>query len=218
MRFLPSVIVTYNSSYHSQIKASPSDKILVNEYTKQVNIPFSNDVLDTWREGHPNFIPFRPKQKVIKKIHKNGNLVSHKLTKRFEGPFTVGRVHDNGVTYELLREESNEVIRAHYKQLRLWKEPAPFIKKYLSICTDMKEYNDSRFSLPSVTYKQGSDSSEDYSFEGFGLPPDSSDESSVGVGESETGESYDDAYEETSTEESNTSSSSESSSDVPLLL
>ena len=172
-KVFPKILVNYNNSYHSQIKCSPSDKILMKEYSLVPKIPLSDDVVETWREGHPNFSPFKLHQKVIRKIPRCGNLVSHKLKPRFEGPYSIIKVQSNGVSYELQRDNSDKIVRAHYRQLRPWRELPHYIQKYIdrsSVNDDARE-DECNDSAPEI--------SDSYSFEGFGLPYISSSENDL---------------------------------------
>ena len=64
---LNSVLITYNNSYHSTIKMSPSQMILNNAHVSDNRFPLDNELLEVWKEGNPNFRPFTVNQRVIKK-------------------------------------------------------------------------------------------------------------------------------------------------------
>ena len=130
---LVKAVVTYNNTSHSQIGTSPSQFILQQVHSCIPACPIDNETRETWREGHPNFAPFRVGQKVIKKIVKTGNRVEHKLSQKFDGPFVIKKVQQNGVTYEIGKENSSDSIRAHHKQLRPWRRLPDYISKILNV-------------------------------------------------------------------------------------
>ena len=118
------LVMNYNSTVHSQLKMSPSQCILSRPHDINQPIPNDNRIVETWKEGHPNFCPFKVSQKVTKKIVKVGNKLEYKLGQKFEGPYSVTKVCSNGLTYEITKPDAvtNKCIKAHYKQLRLWRE------------------------------------------------------------------------------------------------
>ena len=102
-------------------------------HTTENNIPIDKRISSNWKEGHPQFSPFKINQKVLKKVRKIGNQVKDKLSRRYDGPFIVVKVQSNEVTYELKRYNSlnSKLIKAHYKQLKSWKEVPPYLKNYV---------------------------------------------------------------------------------------
>ena len=128
------VVTTYNNTWHSQINMSPSDCLLAKAY--DLNVPFigDEDLVVNWREGHPNFCPFKCGQKVLKRVIKIGNKLQYKLGQKFEGPFTINKVDSNKLTYELVKTSEGEIniVKAHYKQLRPFRELSRNILKYIS--------------------------------------------------------------------------------------
>lgn len=83
-------------------------------------------VRNLWQAGHPRFIPFAVGQMVLYRNHQPGNLTINKLRPRFDGPFAVERVNENGVTYTISRELGNGKImcrRVHYRQLKVFHGP-----------------------------------------------------------------------------------------------
>lgn len=130
--FLPKVITTYNNTHHSQIGCTPSQMILTKCHMND-HISIDNNILENWKPGHPNFAPFKIGQKVIKVIHKTGNLVKNKLTQKFEGPYIVTKVQSNGVSYEIKGiKNPNKVVKANHKQLREWKELSIKLQRILN--------------------------------------------------------------------------------------
>ena len=127
------LVITYNNTVHSQTKLSPSECIMSRAYEVLTPFPIHANIVDKWQEGHPNFCPYRVNQKVLKKIVKVGNKLEYKLGQKFEGPYVVAKVYSNKLTYELCKEgeESNKVIKAHYKQLRPFKQLSPKVLRYV---------------------------------------------------------------------------------------
>lgn len=128
---LPRAVVTYNNTYHSHIKSTPSEMLLGKKHVFE-NAHINENLLRTWKVGHPNFSSFKPNQKVLKKIEYKGKLVKNKFLPNFQGPFTVVKLQSNGVTYELKEPDSNRIIKAHHRQLREFKELPNYIQKYIS--------------------------------------------------------------------------------------
>ena len=86
-----------------------------------------NPVVDTWRPGHPNFMPFSVGQKVLLKTQTKGFLSTNKFLPNFQGPFEVVVAHRNGLTYEIKDSRNDQIVRAHYSKLRLFKYPPDYI-------------------------------------------------------------------------------------------
>ena len=130
---LSKVILTYNHSYHSQIRTTPSKCLLNQAHTLHDRLPVDQDTIETWRQGHPNFTAFKINQKVIKKINRIGNRVQYKLKQKFEGPYLITKVQSNKVTYEISDIDNPELViaKVHHKQLRAYKEIPFYIKRYL---------------------------------------------------------------------------------------
>ena len=70
-----------------------------------------------WNIGHPNFVPYKKNERVLKKCETKGNLVIDKFKEKFEGPYKIYKVLPNGVTYGIITPEG-QVIWSHYTQLR----------------------------------------------------------------------------------------------------
>ena len=130
---LPKALITYNSTIHSEINASPSKFILENSHQCNPFFPVSEETLKTWKVGNPKFAPFEVGQTVLKKVQKTGNLVSDKLSPRYEGPFKIVKVRSNLVTYEIKRigKENSSIIKVHYQQLKELRELPEYLQKYV---------------------------------------------------------------------------------------
>jgi hypothetical protein len=124
---LSKAIITYNNTYHCEICMSPSKFLLTKSHKVDADPPLQGKLRDTWKLGHPKFIPFKVEQLVLmKEQHKDFRNVN-KLSPNFRGPFSITKVNDNGLTYQLSALDSNTVIRAHHSQLRLYKSVPTYI-------------------------------------------------------------------------------------------
>ena len=129
-RQLPDVVMSYNHSWHSQIKTSPAECLLRQAHQVNSNSLLANPTKATWKAGHPNFRPFRVGDFVARKLPIQGHGTLNKFLPRFEGPFVVRLVRDNGVTYEISRDEhtdGNGSLGVHHTQLKLWHFPPKHI-------------------------------------------------------------------------------------------
>ena len=133
-RELGKAVILYNNTLHSELGATPSQYILQNAFTDNSKLPIKTDTIASWKEGHPQFKPFRLNQKVVQKIQRIGNKLSYKLGKKYEGPFEIVKVQSNGVTYEIKDLEGEDrVLKAHHRQLKAWIEPPRYLRKYLEV-------------------------------------------------------------------------------------
>ena len=123
---LPRAIITYNNTVHVELGMSPSDFLLKRSHSMELN-SLLHPLVDTWRPGHPNFMPFCVGQKVLLKRQTRGFLCTNKFLPNFQGPFEVVVAHPNGLTYEIKDVKSGQLCRAHYTKLRLFKSPPDYI-------------------------------------------------------------------------------------------
>ena len=122
------VVVSYNSTTHSQIKLSPSEFILSQEHDVTLPLVVEKSVTETWKSGNPKFAPYKIGQKVLKRVIKPGNLTTNKLKSNYSGPYVVRKVQSNGKTYVIQKEISGAPrIKAHYDQLGLFKETPQYL-------------------------------------------------------------------------------------------
>ena len=125
------VVINYNNSVHSVTKMSPSQMILTKSHLTSPRFPVGEDVLESWREGNPNFCPFKINQKVLRKIPVVGNQLRDKLSMKFEGPFTVTKVQSNKISYEIREDENpNRLLKVNHRQIKPWYEAPSWIKRY----------------------------------------------------------------------------------------
>lgn len=162
---LPRAIIAYNNTYHSEIKESPNSMLLNNSVKVVPNLPLKSSIVDKWKPGHPRFAPFKLKQKVLLKIQKIGNCLKYKLGKKFDGPFEITKIKSNNVSYDvqLCNGSSGKVIKAHHTQLKAWKEPLAYLRKYINTVDEDYDtlHNDDDFdNVPCVTGWEVSSSEE----------------------------------------------------------
>ena len=126
---LPKAMIIYNNTKHTETGKSPSDILLTDQHDPNNKIPVKEHTALTWKTGNPKFSPYEVGQKVLRKIIKQGNLLSNKLTPKYEGPYEVISANPNKVTYEIQHCGNPRLTRkVHYEQLRPFKE----IPRYLS--------------------------------------------------------------------------------------
>ena len=131
---LAKALIIHNSTIHSKLGKSPSDCLMNNSYNAETNLPIDNKIKETWKSGHPKFAPFEVGQKILKKIVKIGNRVSHKLTPKFDGPYKIIKVQPNTVTYEIERigVQGSKILKVHYQQIKPWIEMPNYLKNLMS--------------------------------------------------------------------------------------
>ena len=129
---LHKVIINYNNSVHTETKMTPSQMILTMPHLTKPRFPVRTDIVMNWKEGNPNFCPFKIGQKVLRKVVRIGTLLIDKQKERYEGPFIVRKVQSNGMSYEI-EEEGNEnrVLKVNHRQIRRWYEVPKHIARYL---------------------------------------------------------------------------------------
>ena len=136
---LPRMLMIYNGTYHSEIKMTPSERLVKEPNLPTTTVRISRDNRESvWKSGNPNFVKFQKGDKVLKRAEQKGNLSSNKFKERFTGPYKIVKAHHNGLTYEL--GNGDKIIRAHYSQLRCWREPPVYLKsKICGSCVDREE-------------------------------------------------------------------------------
>ena len=123
---LSKAVIIYNSTWHEEIKNTPGKYILQHAHVVANKPLVSKESREKWKEGNPNFVAFYRDDLVLKRIERPGRLTVHKMIEKYDGPFRVKQVFDNGVTYELLTG-TGDTIRAHHSQLRKWKTPPSYM-------------------------------------------------------------------------------------------
>ncbi|KAF0304057.1 hypothetical protein FJT64_024045 [Amphibalanus amphitrite] len=110
----------------AQTKAPPTHKIECVEPFELAPRPGHSEIQNSWKPGHPEFAPFRVGELVKKEAHHPGNMLVNKVQRRYDGPFVVTRVNNNGVTY-IVKSEDGQEKRVHHSQLRPWKKPPAYL-------------------------------------------------------------------------------------------
>ena len=130
---MPRAVMIYNSTYHAHLKTSPSEYLLRTLHEVDPSIPVEREIINNWREGNPNFKSFSVNQKVIKEINRTGNRSSYKMMPKYDGPYTIVKVQSNGLSYELIKDssEDNKRYKAHHRKLRPFFTLPHSLSKYI---------------------------------------------------------------------------------------
>ena len=128
---LPRAVSYYNTTLHSELGDSPADYLLKQQHIIDALPALPSNLKQVWNDGHERFSPFAVGDRVIRKVPLSGRLTATKFDDKYEGPYTVIKVHTNEVAYELRGVDGNgRVIRAHYTQLRQWNDPPAYIRDH----------------------------------------------------------------------------------------
>ena len=128
---LTRMVLTYNSTKHRELGMSPSRYLLAEAHNMLDSVVAGgSETGQVWRQAHPNFRPFTVGEEVVRRIPKLGHAVTNKFAARYEGPLTVDKVHQNGLSYELKRMGTGQIIRAHHKQLYVWYSPPSYLRDH----------------------------------------------------------------------------------------
>ena len=136
---LPRVLSIHNGTYHSSLEASPSECLLRGNHRLRDVAIVPNQVTGNWREGHPSFRSYELGDKVVKKMSTNSRETSVKFLNRFNGPYVIEAVNQNGVTYRIRCVADGIEGRAHHSQLRRYEDPPDYIVRhpyYQSLLTE----------------------------------------------------------------------------------
>mgnify|MGYP000297764705 CR=1 FL=1 len=182
---LAKVVVSYNSSFHSQISMSPSKFLLRKEHSLTEDGALNCGTREVWKEGHPNFTPFEVGDLVLKKTIFRGHLASNKMIPRFSGPFKVTKVRGTGLSYEI--EVNSKTVKVHHDHLRKWYQIPGYISESAHLKQVMGSYVNNECDK-TVEISQESDESSDEHLH----PPDFS--GFVGSSSSSEGDSGDDDF------------------------
>ena len=155
---LTRAIITYNNTRHRELNMSPAEYLMSKTHTVRDVVLISEADTAFWRSGHPKFVSFASGQYVLRKVPRQGHVASLKFKPKYEGPFKVAVVNDNGVTYELENEEG-AVIKAHHTQLIPWTAPPDYLRDRLRLFEERNEKEE--------IAEQQSMSMEEPDFEGF---------------------------------------------------
>ena len=125
---LPRIMINYNSSVNMSTGSSPSNHLLAVKHDLEV-VKSESSQTSFWKSGHPAFKSFEVGDLVVKKVTMLGNLSSNKIKPRFEGPYRVTKVHDNGVAYELARLSDGIRVKTHHSKLRRYVSRPTYLQR-----------------------------------------------------------------------------------------
>ena len=114
---LPRAVITFNATLHSELGMSPSQFLLERSHNVVPAPPIPYTERELWKGGNPSFSSFVVGEKVMKKVIFRDRLLTHKFRHRWEGPFNIQRVNENGITY-IIRDASGRDVRVHHAQLK----------------------------------------------------------------------------------------------------
>ena len=121
---------SYNASMHSALGTSPCQYLVDYGSFQAQNQALGVKEKTFWRKAHSRFQGFERGDKVLKVIERIGRQNVDKVSQMAKGPYVVTEVWSNNVTYVLEgQEEDGKInrIRAHYSQLRRWREPPDYL-------------------------------------------------------------------------------------------
>jgi hypothetical protein len=128
--YIPRAVVLYNSSYHSELKMSPSSYLLTKPFDLDPSTPLAESETQYWREGNPAFSPFEKGHLVLRKTVWKGRNVADKLADRYTGPYEIVSRRRNRVTYIIRKCSDGTEQRAHHTQLRRYHNPPKYITSH----------------------------------------------------------------------------------------
>ena len=120
---IPQAMQTYILTLHREISMSLSQYLLTKAHQVEVCPSLPICITGMWKPEHPRFSPFNLGEKVMHRIPFQSRCTVDKFKAKFDGPYVVTKVNPNDVTYHIQRMlGAYPSIRAHYDQLRLWKD------------------------------------------------------------------------------------------------
>ena len=127
---LPKAIIVYNNTHHAALEMSPAEYILQKPHASRSRWLLPEEETSKWKEGSPSFGSFKVGDRVLKKTVLRGNLTTNKFKERFEGPFEVIKVNQNGITYQIRECETGSCFRAHHGQLKKYIQPPKYLVRH----------------------------------------------------------------------------------------
>lgn len=124
---LRKVVLIYNNTVHRELGVTPAEFLLNRAHALNIPPVIPNSVKDCWRVGHPRFLPFRVGDVVVRRFPRKGHSTGNKFEPRHVGPFSIIKVNENGVTYEIKSNVDNRVLRIHHVQLHRWMERPSYL-------------------------------------------------------------------------------------------
>jgi hypothetical protein len=109
-RDITRAVIIYNSTKHRELGMSPSDYLLARQHEFADSPLLTNQQVSYWKLGHPNFLPFKVGQQVVRKVPLRGKTTAAKFQPKYDGPYSVTHVNENGLTYVLRAGDSGREI------------------------------------------------------------------------------------------------------------
>ncbi|MEL7520029.1 MAG: RNase H-like domain-containing protein [Cyanobacteria bacterium J06553_1] len=142
-------VLTYNNTYHKELKCTPSE-CLTGITSK---LPVQPKKKPFWKGNHGKFKPYAEDSLVgYKRMTRSG--VQQKLSHRYRGPYRVVTVNPNQKTYVIEEnKDPSKQYRVHHNQLRPWYNAPAYLQQssmFLSSSNDppdVSDYNSSSSEL-----------------------------------------------------------------------
>ena len=115
---VPSAVMMYNGSTHSELKESPSSFLLRHGHRLSTDLRLPATEGKYWKQGNPAFKPFKRGNMVLRKVVFTGRNLSDKLEDRYSGPYKIVKVNLNRVTYIIKGLSDGREHKVHHTQLR----------------------------------------------------------------------------------------------------
>jgi transposase InsO family protein len=128
---LTKALIVYNNTRHRELNMSPARYLLLKAHKIRDSMVLTQADLSVWRAGHPKFASFLVGQHVLKKVQRIGHKTSNKLSPRYAGPYSISKVNENGITYEL-SDAGADGVKAHHTQLIPWRVQPEYLRQYMS--------------------------------------------------------------------------------------
>ena len=130
---LPHVLITHNSTIHSETGLSPSEYILAAKENIPAKSLINQESVDMWKVGHPKFSPYNVGQKILRKVQKKGNLASNKLRPIYDGVYEIVKVKPNTVTYDIqkINGQKRPILKVHYEQIKKFIELPDYLTDFI---------------------------------------------------------------------------------------
>ena len=125
-KYLPQAIITYNNTYHQEIKSTPSE--CFTRLASKLPIHKTDKERPFWKSNSPKFTPYPLNSLVGHKIMVRKG-VANKLTPRYTGPYEVKKIHSNQKSYIIVHKRNLKEIRVHHDQLRPWYNAPAYLQK-----------------------------------------------------------------------------------------
>ena len=143
---LAKAVMVYNSTLHQGLGMTPSECLLTKSHVVESRPLVDLEEALLWREGHPAFHSFRMGQLVLRKIPGRGGRCIDKLLPRYDGPYKVIKVQNNGVSYiiEQTAGVGMGLTRAvHHRQIKRFNLPPKYLADSPAFENTWPDFDDS---------------------------------------------------------------------------